>query len=929
MLRAMKKITMILAASAMILSGCVKEHISTNNKSAEIRTIRVGVNDQTKVGVHIDRDAQNDTYYWKAGDAVILCEYSGEGETASFTGNNSRFVLDAGSAESAVGTFTLADGETAPTAGGTYLAVHVRNEANLTPPDAGGAVNFAIPASLTQANGAEDVADNMLLAAQVTLVADGEIPSVTLAHKTAVVDLGITTSDATLTGATLTGVSMVAGTTDQYAGTIALDPSGAPAAAAGRTTNGVAVSAAAVLSATPYYVRLVTLMDAPVAGNVTFTFTAQNASREIYSSNVSLPSIYLNFGKVRPANVDLASPTFIATQPVITGTSISITSPEEMKWVMMANNKTLSNIPDYNGFADYTLTVANPINLGAAITTPWTSIGTSNNPFKGTFDGGSKTLSNLTGTDRGLFNMVVGVSKDSRAQVKNVVLDGVILSISLSNVGAIAGQPTFANISGCKITGLSINQNSAVTTGNLNSIGGIVGFLQNAGGFVSIKDCSVEGKIGDIKGFNTNVGGTVGQIAVSDVEIDHCSFVGELHCAANLGGIVGSTANADTYANVGITNCDVGVDDTEKPTTITTSYAGYGYTGTAIGSANCAGGIIGFAQNTDDSFIIDKCHVINATIGATSTNTNFNKANAGGIAAAIYSANISTVSNCTVTDCVIRSDNGAGNNNSAPIGGIAGLVLGTKISYCTVKNTQVTAPYNGSNNSTVFAAAGGICGAVVTTSTASPVVTNNNSTIIFACNVINGTGDTKGTVENTGNYTQSWWLGGIVGTNLATTPTYIGSSYSNIPVSGYAKATAVSGSYGGLVGFNNSADLVVEGCYNAGVVSSNGQRPAGAISGVLTNTVIVPAPPTAAVYTSATGTYTGCYYAAASVPASGTPVVDVPGTIQFATAAGTGTTPTGKGWDTAGTGPLAAFWSGSIGPWAELGDGSTDNLPHF
>jgi len=519
--RAMKKITMILAASAALLSGCVKEKISSNSNTSAgpgIRRIRGGAGEQRRVGVNIDRDAGEDTYYWKAGDAVILCGIS----DGAFMLPNYRFVLDESSVGAASGTFNLV-GANIPAAG-RYLAVHVNDETDLHIMSTG--VFYSIPTLQQQSSGAADVTDYMLLAAPVTLTDDGTIPALTLNHKTAVVDLGITASDPALVGATLTGVSMTAETDEQYVRVISLSPAGNATSVAGRNANSVAVSdPAAVLNATtPYYVRMVTLMNAAAAGTVKFTVTTRSDAGDIYMSDVTKTSIDLIAGHVRPASIDLTSH------------AIGIYTAAQLDAVRndLSSNYILMN--DIS-LADYS--------AGEG----WAPIGTDDTtPFTGKFNGNGHKITGLA-INRpaemyiGLFGYINSGSVCSLGvEVATAEINGG------AYVGGIVGYVTYGTITYCYSTG-------NVTASNAGDAfaGGIVGRT----GVCTITGCYSTGNISSIGGSSPSSGGIVGRMegSFNGDTITGCHSTGNITSFASTnvsssfaGGIAGVT-------NATITNC--------------------------------------------------------------------------------------------------------------------------------------------------------------------------------------------------------------------------------------------------------------------------------------------------------------------------------------------------------------------------------------
>ena len=104
---------------------------------------------------------------------------------------------------------------------------------------------------------------------------------------------------------------------------------------------------------------------------------------------------------------------------------------------------TLSELLDFsaevnggNTYEGKTVVLTADIALGGEVS-PWTPIGTSANPFKGTFDGGNHVVSGLyiaSGPDVGFFGFVSG------GNIRNLVVDGSVSGSS--NVAGIVGNLT-------------------------------------------------------------------------------------------------------------------------------------------------------------------------------------------------------------------------------------------------------------------------------------------------------------------------------------------------------------------------------------------------------------------------------------------------------------------------------------------------------
>ncbi len=203
---------------------------------------------------------------------------------------------------------------------------------------------------------------------------------------------------------------------------------------------------------------------------------------------------------------------------------------------------------------------------------PWTPIGTSTQPFSGTFDGNGHTISNLkintTQNYVGLFGYVSG------GRLKNINIDNVDIVSTGSYVGALAGyvidKATNINcvIENCSVTGTgsvkgnanigglvgyagalanpitgSYTECAVVGTATTNTyVGGIAGYAYNAG----INKCY---SIGTVTG-GTSVGGIVGDVTVTtnNFSIQNCFSLSSVKATSNLaGGIAGKSTSCSLY----------------------------------------------------------------------------------------------------------------------------------------------------------------------------------------------------------------------------------------------------------------------------------------------------------------------------------------------------------------------------------------------
>ena len=216
-----------------------------------------------------------------------------------------------------------------------------------------------------------------------------------------------------------------------------------------------------------------------------------------------------------------------------------VSSPDELAWISDFVNEGNTNI---------SIELMNNIDLNNK---EWTPIGTSSKHFRGSFDGGSYTIKNLSinkadGSDLGLFGYT-----NSGINVKNVTLDGVNI-LGNQRIGSLVGSIFDEGTSG---TREEIIENCHVKNVNLTAkkkdVAGIVGY-----GYVDIKDSSVDEAVITAKTESLNgdnVGGAIGYLAskrtVSNVKVSNVTLSGE----RKVGGVAGSANDA----NIVFENCEV------------------------------------------------------------------------------------------------------------------------------------------------------------------------------------------------------------------------------------------------------------------------------------------------------------------------------------------------------------------------------------
>ena len=298
-----------------------------------------------------------------------------------------------------------------------------------------------------------------------------------------------------------------------------------------------------------------------------------------------------------------------------------------------------------NDFSGQTVVLSGDVNLAVTrAINNWEPIGTQANPFKGTFDGGDNTISNLlvVGENNvGLFGYATS------ATIKNVKLENVNVK-GTDCVGAIAGQVYSTSlIDNCHVSGL-------IQVEGQTNVGGIVGKY-----YTKVKNCSV---IGD-------------GVATSYVKGTHKAenFEGD-----NIGGIMGHGGEDNRFENNTVKN--ITISGTRK-----------------------VAGIVGV---TDMNTQVKNCVVEDVNIVTTATveyaNSKKNTMSNGTLVGSYTTGNNTTG---TVESCVVKNVNFLNPNNAVvsvgPItgglrGGTDGMLAPTGV---TASNNNIyMSTITGSNN---------------------------------------------------------------------------------------------------------------------------------------------------------------------------------------------------------------------------------------
>ena len=198
-------------------------------------------------------------------------------------------------------------------------------------------------------------------------------------------------------------------------------------------------------------------------------------------------------------------------------------------------------------------------NYSAGSNTSWTPIGTEDNPFSGTFDGGDFEISGLYINTEDYYTGLFGYSTGT---IKNLTVSGSVTGDTYT--GGIVGENEGGSVENCcnknAVNGVSSTSgiagynkggsiencyNTGAVTGTGNCIGGIAG--NNSG---SVKNCYNTGTVSGA-GY---VGGIVGENSIAVIvgdsgNIKSCYNTGTVSStnATYIGGIVGSTGGNVKY----------------------------------------------------------------------------------------------------------------------------------------------------------------------------------------------------------------------------------------------------------------------------------------------------------------------------------------------------------------------------------------------
>ena len=181
----------------------------------------------------------------------------------------------------------------------------------------------------------------------------------------------------------------------------------------------------------------------------------------------------------------------------------------------------------------------------------WTPIGTSGNPYTGTFDGNNHTISGLyisSGTNKGLFGRCGKKENDIiyPCTIKNV---GVIGSYIKGGpyIGGVCGNIDYGTIENCYNTGIVIGT---------NYVGGVCGCVYDTS--CTISNCYNTGVVTSTETDYAPVGGVCG---TSRGTIENCYNTGDVSATGNyadVGGVCGINQGTIKYGRTGLSDNSYG-----------------------------------------------------------------------------------------------------------------------------------------------------------------------------------------------------------------------------------------------------------------------------------------------------------------------------------------------------------------------------------
>ena len=327
----------------------------------------------------------------------------------------------------------------------------------------------------------------------------------------------------------------------------------------------------------------------------------------------------------------------------------------------------------------------------------WTPVGTSSNPYSGSFDGGGHSITNWvhssSSNNQGFFGRING------GEVRNLHIHASCSISAVGAVGGIAGRCDYGAITGCS-NAASITASSGNSGGiagrcdyaqisncvNSGAVSGTqyVGGVTGACDYVQISNCSNSGAVSASGTYYC--GGVAGGFFYGAVS--NCSNSGAVTGLSRVGGVVGYTQYADTSncSNSGTITASGGESGGVVGYASTSSFLhGCENSGTVTASGDYVGGMTGVCVSSSSIPAVVSCCSNTGDVTAASR--------IGGIAG-------ETRTSAMVTCCANRGTiSGTGSGSYTTPGGIIGVRYSSgTIQYCASvgsTTTQVGTQYSG------------------------------------------------------------------------------------------------------------------------------------------------------------------------------------------------------------------------------------------
>lgn len=232
------------------------------------------------------------------------------------------------------------------------------------------------------------------------------------------------------------------------------------------------------------------------------------------------------------------------------GNTYYVTNPAELAWVSKVTND------GQESFEGKIVSILDDLDLGGH---EWPGIGTSKNPFCGSFEGNNHSISGLVNEDSDCVGLFGSITANDNIYLRNLILDAAECSGNAKSDGLLVGQiyvngKTKVTISNMDISGeLNIVRGGGGSIVNKWHTGGVVGKVTSGdNASLEINGVKVSGdiRVSCARNWESSLcGGLVGYSELSGImEIIDSSFSGNIETEAGegtaVGGLVGQTMKA-------------------------------------------------------------------------------------------------------------------------------------------------------------------------------------------------------------------------------------------------------------------------------------------------------------------------------------------------------------------------------------------------